>query len=160
MRACASAQTSQVVWSAPLDDPWTALLLAWFASKGRSLLAAQCLVEAVLQLYMSGTTFAEIQVRESRERTCVRTHTHTHIHELARQMHACAFEHLQVGLKVASARIGATQPVVPQPVGPAMMASMPLGETHTHTYTWTRIVMYAQVYCACSMRGRRVSLHH
>ncbi len=50
-------------WQAPQEeDPWTALLLAWFACRGRSLLASQCLVEAVLQLYLSGTSFTQMQV--------------------------------------------------------------------------------------------------
>eukprot|EP00983_Pelagomonas_calceolata_P013492 431709-Pelagomonas_calceolata.AAC.1 len=35
---------------------------AWHASRGGSLLAAQCLVEAALQLHFNGTSFTEIQV--------------------------------------------------------------------------------------------------
>jgi len=45
-----------------LSDPWAALLMAWHASRGGSLLAAQCLVEAALQLHFNGTSFTEIQI--------------------------------------------------------------------------------------------------
>ncbi len=39
------------------------LLLAFFASGCESLLGSQCVVEAVLQSYLSGRTFGDIQVR-------------------------------------------------------------------------------------------------
>ncbi|KAJ9520345.1 hypothetical protein QJQ45_030319 [Haematococcus lacustris] len=51
----------QAPWSVPLSDPWSALLLAWFASSGQSILAARCLVEAVLQCYFNGATYADVQ---------------------------------------------------------------------------------------------------
>jgi uncharacterized membrane protein YhhN len=47
-------------WSAPLSDPSGAILLAWLACRSRSLLAARCLVEAVLSCYLSGTSFTEV----------------------------------------------------------------------------------------------------
>lgn len=46
----------------PMVEPSTALILAWFASKSRSLFAAQCLVDTVLQLYLSGNSLSDIQV--------------------------------------------------------------------------------------------------
>ncbi|GFH08545.1 hypothetical protein HaLaN_03525, partial [Haematococcus lacustris] len=48
-------------WAVPLSDPWSALLLAWFASSGQSILAARCLVEAVLRCYFNGATYADVQ---------------------------------------------------------------------------------------------------
>lgn len=47
----------------PVAEPSTALLLAFFASTGRGLFAAQCMVEAIVALYREGRTFAEIKVR-------------------------------------------------------------------------------------------------
>lgn len=46
-----------------VEEPSTALLLAWFACGTRSLFAAQCLVEIVVELYREGRTFGELQVR-------------------------------------------------------------------------------------------------
>ncbi|MEW5298543.1 MAG: hypothetical protein WDW36_001655 [Sanguina aurantia] len=43
-------------------EPSTALILAWLASKSRSLFAAQCLVDTVLQLYLSGNSLSDIQL--------------------------------------------------------------------------------------------------
>jgi hypothetical protein len=43
-------------------SPNMSLLLAFFASGASSLFGAQCLVEAVLQSYLTGRTFEQIQV--------------------------------------------------------------------------------------------------
>lgn len=40
----------------------TALLLAWAASRGRSLFAARCLVSAALELYARGATVDDVQL--------------------------------------------------------------------------------------------------
>jgi hypothetical protein len=40
----------------------TALLLAWAASRARSLLAARCLVAAALELYARGATADDVQL--------------------------------------------------------------------------------------------------
>ncbi|GIL91238.1 hypothetical protein Vretimale_18838 [Volvox reticuliferus] len=45
-----------------VEEPSTALLLAWFACGNRSLFAAQCLVEVVVELYREGRTFGELQL--------------------------------------------------------------------------------------------------
>lgn len=51
--------------AAPLGDrgPEAALLLAWHASKNRSLFAAQCFAEAVLEAYRRGATVDDLEVR-------------------------------------------------------------------------------------------------
>lgn len=38
------------------------MLLAWFACGNRSLFAAQCLVEVLVELYREGRSFQELQV--------------------------------------------------------------------------------------------------
>ncbi len=40
----------------------TALLLAWAASRGRSLFAARCLVATALELYARGATVDDVQL--------------------------------------------------------------------------------------------------
>lgn len=40
-----------------------ALLLAWFASQNRSLFAARCLVEVVIEMYREGVTVDDVAVR-------------------------------------------------------------------------------------------------
>ncbi|GLC45992.1 hypothetical protein PLESTM_001812100 [Pleodorina starrii] len=45
-----------------VEEPSTALLLAWFACGNRSLFAAQCLVEVLVELYREGRTFGELQL--------------------------------------------------------------------------------------------------
>lgn len=39
------------------------LLLAWFASQNRSLFAARCLVEVVIEMYQEGVTVDDVAVR-------------------------------------------------------------------------------------------------
>ncbi len=41
------------------------LLLAWFASQNRSLFAARCLVEVVIEMYRDGVTVDDVAVRRS-----------------------------------------------------------------------------------------------
>ncbi|EFJ44191.1 hypothetical protein VOLCADRAFT_106518 [Volvox carteri f. nagariensis] len=59
----ASAASDDVAVAAPrVEEPSTALLLAWFACGNRSLFAAQCLVEVLVELYRGGRTFGELQL--------------------------------------------------------------------------------------------------
>ena len=50
-----------------------ALLLAWFASQNRSLCAARCLVEVVIEMYREGVTVDDVAVRlwAARRLACV-----------------------------------------------------------------------------------------
>ncbi|PNW78658.1 hypothetical protein CHLRE_09g388050v5 [Chlamydomonas reinhardtii] len=60
---CAAAAGSQAVNEEPrVEEPSTAMLLAWFACGNRSLFAAQCLVEVLVELYREGRSFQELQL--------------------------------------------------------------------------------------------------
>ncbi|GAX76673.1 hypothetical protein CEUSTIGMA_g4119.t1 [Chlamydomonas eustigma] len=48
--------------SSTLTEPSAALLLAFLASSASSLIATQCLVESVLEIYISGQSFASTQI--------------------------------------------------------------------------------------------------
>ncbi|KAG2453028.1 hypothetical protein HYH02_002363 [Chlamydomonas schloesseri] len=45
-----------------VEEPSTAMLMAWFACGNRSLFAAQCLVEVLVELYREGRSFEELQL--------------------------------------------------------------------------------------------------
>lgn len=81
--ALSTAQHSSHPLQAPLADAEGeagrerrfvhALLLAWFASQNRSLFAARCLVEVVVEMYREGVTVDDVAVRGGggRTRLCV-----------------------------------------------------------------------------------------
>ncbi|GIL58997.1 hypothetical protein Vafri_13982, partial [Volvox africanus] len=61
--AAAAAADNTADADAPrVEEPSTALLLSWFACGNRSLFAAQCLVEVLVELYREGRTFGELQL--------------------------------------------------------------------------------------------------
>ncbi|KAG2431579.1 hypothetical protein HXX76_009593 [Chlamydomonas incerta] len=60
---CAAAAGSRAATDeARVEEPSTAMLLAWFACGNRSLFAAQCLVEVLVELYREGRSFEELQL--------------------------------------------------------------------------------------------------
>ncbi|GLI62381.1 hypothetical protein VaNZ11_005000 [Volvox africanus] len=60
--AAAAADTTADADGPRVEEPSTALLLSWFACGNRSLFAAQCLVEVLVELYREGRTFGELQL--------------------------------------------------------------------------------------------------
>ncbi|KAG2490115.1 hypothetical protein HYH03_011421 [Edaphochlamys debaryana] len=60
--SASSSAASVAAAESRIEEPSTALLLAYFAAANRSLFAAQCLVEALVELYREGRSFEELQL--------------------------------------------------------------------------------------------------